>query len=133
MSSKELLGEFLDDVWGKGPKPRKAFIAYKPNPNSFDVPPGQLWPDKRNSIIEFIIASNAKRKTPYYNPAMFVPDASSNEKQYVMASWVLWIDLDGNAADARMILKADRRLPEPSWKLQTGLDGHEHWYWVLKA
>jgi hypothetical protein len=133
MNSKELLGEFLDDVWGKGPKPRKAYIAYKPNPNSFDVPPGQLWPDKRNSIIEFIIASNAKRKTPYYNPAMFEPDAISNEKQYVMASWVLWIDLDGNAADARMILKADRRLPEPSWRLQTGLDGHEHWYWVLKA
>lgn len=133
MNSKELLGEYLDIVWGKGPKPRKAYVAYKPNPNSFDVPPGQSWPKARDRIVEFVIASNAKRKTPYYNPAMFEPDALSNEKQYVMASWVLWVDLDGNAADARTIMKADRRLPEPSWKLQTGLDGHEHWYWLLKA
>jgi len=133
MNSKELLGSFLDEVWGTGPKPRKVFVAYKPNPNSFDVPPGQIWPKSRERILEFIIASNAKRKTPYYNPAMFEPDAQSNEKQYVMASWVLWCDFDGNAADARTILKADKRLPAPSWRLQTGLDGHEHWYWILKA
>jgi hypothetical protein len=133
VNSKELLGEFLDEVWGTGDKPRKVFVAYKPNPNSFDVPPGQLWPAKRELILEFISGMNAKGKTPYYNPAMFVPDALSNEKQYVMASWVLWCDFDGNAADAKKLLKLTKRLPAPTWRVQSGLDGHEHWYWVLKA
>jgi AAA domain-containing protein len=133
MTSKELLGEFLDEVWGTGPKPRKVFVAYKPNPNSFDVPPGQLWPQSRERILDFIQGMNAKAKTPYYNPAMFEPDAISNEKQYVMASWVLWCDFDGNAKDALTILRATPSLPRPTWRLQSGLEGHEHWYWILKA
>jgi hypothetical protein len=133
MDSKELLGEFLDDVWGKGDKPRKVFVAYKPNPSNFDVPPGQLWPQSRDNILKFIQGMNAKRKTPYYNPAMFTPDAISNEKQYVMASWVLWCDFDGNAKEALVRLKATPSLPAPTWRVQSGLDGHEHWYWVLSA
>ena len=81
MDSKELLGSFLDDVWGKGDKPRKVFVAYKPNPSNFDVPPGQMWPQARDNVLKFIQGMNAKGKTPYYNPAMFTPDALSNEKQ----------------------------------------------------
>ena len=133
MDSKELLGQFLDDVWGTGVKPRKVFVAYKPNPSNFDVPPGQLWPQARDNVLKFIQGMNAKGKTPYYNPAMFMPDALSNEKQYVLASWVLWCDFDGNAKDAMVRLRATRSLPAPTWRVQSGLDGHEHWYWVLKA
>lgn len=133
MDSKELLGQFLDDVWGTGDKPRKVFVAYKPNPSNFDVPPGQLWPQARDNVLKFIQGMNAKGKTPYYNPAMFMPDALSNEKQYVLASWVLWCDFDGNAKDAMVRLRATRSLPAPTWRVQSGLDGHEHWYWVLKA
>lgn len=133
MDSKELLGSFLDDVWGKGDKPRKVFVAYKPNPSNFDVPPGQMWPQARDNVLKFIQGMNAKGKTPYYNPAMFTPDALSNEKQYVLASWVLWCDFDGNAKDAMVRLRATASLPRPTWRVQSGLDGHEHWYWILKA
>src|SRR5213595_3696280 len=132
-NSKELLGKFLDSVWGTGNKPRKVYVAYKPNPSEFDVPPGQSWPANRDSVIEFIMGMSARRQTPYYNPAMFKPEAYSNEKVNVLASWVLWCDFDGNADDARVRLKATPELPAPSWEVQSGLSGHEHWYWVLDA
>lgn len=131
MSSRELLGEFLDDVWGTGSKPRNVYLAYKPKPNSFDIPPAQRWPDKRSNVLEFIQAVSARGQNIYYNPAMFVPDSISNEKEYVLASWVLWCDFDGNADEARVRLAATPDLPRPSWELQTGLPGHEHWYWIL--
>lgn len=133
MESKELLGEFLDDVWGKGTAPRKVCLSYKPTPTTFDVPPGQLWPAKRNTILEFITGMSAKGKNLYYNPGMFSPNSVSNEKQNVIASWVLWIDLDGNADEAMVRLRATPGLPRPSWRLQSGLPGHEHWYWILEA
>lgn len=130
-SNRELLGEFLDDVWGKGTAPRKVYLSYKPTPMTFDVPPGQLWPTKRNTVIEFIKGMSAKGKNLYYNPAMFDSNSNSNEKHNVIASWVLWIDLDGNADEARTRLRATPGLPAPSWRLQSGLPGHEHWYWIL--
>jgi hypothetical protein len=133
MDSKELLGEFLDDVWGKGTAPRKVCLAYKPKPNEFDVVPPQQWPAKRETILQFIQGISARGQTVYYNPAMFDMQASSNTKEHCIASWVLWIDFDGNAADARTRLKATPSLPEPSWTVQSGLSGHEHWYWVLDA
>lgn len=129
--SKELLGNFLDDVWGTGFTPRKVFLAYKPNPNSFDIPPGQLWPERRDSVLQFIMGVSARGQNIYYNPAMFRETALSNEKENVWASCVLWCDFDGNANEARVRLAATPGLPRPSWVLQTGLDGHEHWYWVL--
>ena len=133
MASKELLGEFLDDVWGTGNAPRKVCLTYKAKPTEFDVVPPQQWPAKRESILQFIQGISAKGQTVYYNPAMFDMQASSNTKEHCIASYVLWIDFDGNAADARLRLKATPSLPVPSWEVQSGLPGHEHWYWLLEA
>ena len=133
MDSKELLGEFLDDVWGTGTAPRKVCLAYKSKPTEFDVVPPQQWPAKRETILQFIQGISARGQTVYYNPAMFDMQASSNTKEHVVASWVLWIDFDGNAEDAKVRLKATPSLPVPTWRVQSGLPGHEHWYWLLDA
>lgn len=133
MTSKELLGEFLDDVWGTGSAPRKVFLAYKPNPTSFDIPPGQVWPKQRDNVLMFIAASNAKGLNVYYSPAMYDVNATDKTKANVIASRVLWCDFDGNAHDALVRLKATPSLPVPTWRVSSGLPGHEHWYWVLDA
>lgn len=133
MTSKELLGEFLDDVWGTGSAPRKVFLAYKPNPTSFDIPPGQIWPKQRDNVLMFIAASNAKGLNVYYGPAMYDVNATDKTKANVIASRVLYCDFDGNAKDALVRLKATPSLPVPTWRLSSGLPGHEHWYWVLDA
>ena len=133
MDSKELLGDFLDDLWGTGTAPRKVCLAYKAKPNEFDVVPPQQWPAKRELILQFIQGVSAKGQTVYYNPAMFSMEASSNTKEYCVASRALWIDFDGNAEDAKVRLKATPSLPEPTWRIQSGLEGNEHWYWILDA
>lgn len=132
-STKELLGEFLDEIWGKGDKPRRVGLSYKATPQSYEIPPLQNWPKSRNIVLEFIQGLNAKGQTVYYSPAMLKPDAISLEKKDVIASWVLWCDFDGNAAEAMDRLKALPGLPAPSSRLSTGLPGHEHWYWLLEA
>jgi hypothetical protein len=130
-SNKELLGDFLDTLWGKGSMPRGIFLCHKPKPNAYDVIPLQSWPSKRDRVLEFIQAVSAQGQTIYFNPAMFNPDSTSNTKEHVLASWVVWCDFDGNSADAMVRLKATPSLPVPTWRIQSGLPGHEHWYWLL--
>ena len=132
-SNKELLGQFLDTIWGKGDKPRRVGISYKETPQSYEIPPLQNWPRSRDIIIEFIQSLNARGQTVYYAPAMLKPDAISLEKTDVIASWVLWCDFDGNSAEAMERLAALPGLPAPTWRLSSGLPGHEHWYWLLEA
>jgi hypothetical protein len=132
-SNKELLGEFLDDIWGKGDKPRRVGLSYKATPQSYEIPPLQNWPKSRNIVLEFIQGINAKGQTIYFSPAMLKPDAISLEKTDVLASWVLWCDFDGNAEEALARLEALPGLPRPTWRLSSGLPGHEHWYWLLEA
>lgn len=132
-SSRELLGEFLDTIWGTGDAPRKVFLAYKPNPTDFDIPPGQPWPKSKNNVLEFILGMSAKGQNVYYSPAMYKPDAIDKKKESVVASRVLWCDFDGNADDAKVRLKATPALPAPSYRISSGLPGHEHWYWILDA
>lgn len=131
ISNRELLGEILDEVWGTGIAPRKVFLAYKPNPTNFDVPPSQVWPKSRETILEFIMGIAAKGQNIYFSPAMYSIDSNSKEKKNVVASRILWCDFDGNAADAQVRLKATPDLPQPSWRIGSGLPGHEHWYWIL--
>lgn len=132
-SNRELLGEFLDEVWGTGEAPRKIFLAYKPQPTHFDIPPGQNWPKQRDEVLSFIPGIAAKGQNVYYSPAMYAPNSNDKTKENVVASRVLWCDFDGNAKDALVRLKATPDLPRPTWRLQSGLPGHEHWYWLLDA
>lgn len=132
-SNRELLGEFLDEVWGTGEAPRKVFLAYKPLPTHFDIPPGQSWPKQRSNVLEFVPGIAAKGQNVYYSPAMYDPLSNDKTKANVIASRVLWADFDGNAKDALIRLKATPDLPRPTWRLQSGLPGHEHWYWLLDA
>ena len=130
-SNKELLGEFLDTIWGTGDKARGVFMCHRPKPNAYDVVPVQQWPAKRDRVLEFIQAVSAQGQTVYFAPAMFKSDSTTYEKEFVLASWVVWCDFDGNADEALVRLRATPSLPVPTWRIQSGLPGHEHWYWLL--
>lgn len=133
MESNELLGRFLDLIWGMGDRPRRVGLSYKPTPQTYEIPPLQTWPKGRDTVIKFIQGISAKGQTPYFAPAMLKPDAISLEKSDVIASWVLWCDFDGNAEEALRRLDTLPGLPRPSLRLSSGLPGHEHWYWLLEA
>lgn len=144
MSSNNELGEWLDLVWGS--EPCKVYLAYKDDPNnprSFSVPKAQPWPEKRDQIIQYILAKSGQAKDVYYAIGRYRLDTTSKHK-YVQENGLdtsipnvesvnsLFIDLDGNAEEAleRLVSKG---LPRPTARVQSGAPGHEHWYWVLKS
>lgn len=125
---KDELGKFLSNIWGAG---GKVFLAYKSSPSDFDVPAPKNWPEDKDNVVEFFIAAAAKGKDVYFSPAIYKQSATNKEKANVLRSRTLWVDLDGNAADAKKLV-ADGKLLAPTYRVGTGPDGHEHWYWLLK-
>ena len=125
---KENLGLFLDKVWKTG---GKVYLAYKKTANDFDVPPGIMYPEGRDKVLNFILTASAQGKDVYFAPAIYKAEASSKHTTNVSHSHVLWCDLDGNAAEVAA-QTATGDLPEPSCRIVTGREGHEHWYWFLK-
>lgn len=80
------------------------------------------WPQQREAIRTFIL-EKSKDWEVYYSPALFKTESAL--KKDVKGSRVLWCEFDGNTPDDA------GDLPEPSLKVRSSLDGHEHWYWVL--
>lgn len=126
---KEELGNFLQNVWGAG---GKVFLAFKETPQDFDVPPAKNWPEDKEKIVSFFTAASAQGKDVYFSPAIYKDNATNKEKKNVLKSRTVWVDLDGNADNAKKLV-ADRKLPAPTYRVGTGPDGHEHWYWLLKS
>lgn len=131
MQNRDRLLDFLTGVWGK--EKANAFLSYKPNPQAFDVPPVQSWPEKSTNIAQWLIGKSGQGIDVYFGPALYKDGANAKTKENVIGSYVLWCDFDGNADEARAKLKAHPELPVPSYELQSGLPGHEHWYWRLDA
>lgn len=121
------LTEFLSDIWQDG---GRIFLAWKNTPTTFDVPAPKQWPRDADKVTDFLLAASAKSKDVYFTPPIYVNTALKKESANVLHSWVLWIEFDGNA-DEGLTLLADAGLPEPSWRIQSSAEGHEHWYWKL--
>lgn len=124
---KDKLILFLEHIWREG---GKVYLAYKPSPSDFDVPPAKRWPEHKEQITTFLLAASAKGNEVYFAPAIYDDKSTSKHTDNVIHSWVLWVDLDGNSEDA-LSLVANGTLPAPSCRVGTGRDGHEHWYWML--
>lgn len=82
------------------------------------------WPSQKAEIIQHII-EEAPQKEVYLAPSLFrVNDAN---KSAVIGSHVVWIELDGNIPESL------GEIPEPSLRIKTSDNGHEHWYWRLES
>lgn len=139
MNSQERLREFLLQIWGEDPA--KVFLARKPAPHDssikwedreWQILPGQQWPDKQKQLTQWIIMSAEKGDDIYFSPALYKQDATHKKKADVLYSRVVWVDIDGDVAEA-LEKVASGTLPVPSWRVASGSNGSEHWYWVLDS
>lgn len=125
-TEKQELITYLDEVWADD---AQTFITVKVDDEVYKVLPIKSWGASKEPVAERIIALVAQGHHVYYSPANYLPQSPTKEKVYVRGSKVLWADFDGNAQTVWENYPDE--LPKPSWKIQTGADGHEHWYWLL--
>ena len=134
------LGDFFDFLWEK-----QDGYVYLPNKN-LETDDWQkamfAWPDNRSDIIQYTLACNAKGRDVYVSPAIY--DKRSPLQENVKGTYFSWVDFDGNApsewaasvappegpsspADALLALEAPT--PQPTLRITSSNDGHEHVYW----
>jgi hypothetical protein len=82
------------------------------------------WPEDREILSKHIETSSPSYDV-YISPALF--QTPSSLKTSFKTSQVVWAEFDGQLPTAQDLELAG--IPEPSCKIQSSLDGYEHWYW----
>lgn len=80
------------------------------------------WPNQQTDLVRFTL-SNRARKDVYIAPAMFREKQAT--KEFVIGANVIWAEFD----DAPSLPEG---VPNPTCRIASGGDGHEHWYWKLQ-
>lgn len=127
LEHREELKAFLTDIWGEDDA--FVFLAVKREKGKFEVPNARNWPQDSDLMVNWALSQSAKGNDVYYSMAHY-SEPFSKAKEYVLGARTLWVDLDGNAADALASLPV-LGLPAPTYRVATGREGHEHWYWLL--
>src|SRR5216110_1380725 len=82
------------------------------------------WPEEKSRLIEHVRRFSPTHEV-YYAPALYSrPEAT---KEAFLGTFFVWAEFDGTLPNGQM---AD--LPEPSIKIQSSTEDHEHWYWKLE-
>lgn len=81
------------------------------------------WPTEKEALIGHINKYTATREV-YYGPALF--KAPNAEKEDFKGTHFVWAEFDGSLPDSI------DGIPEPTIKIQSSTDNHEHWYWRLE-
>ena len=89
------------------------------------------WPKDETKIVQYI-----QRRTPshevFVNPVLYkdngIRDKSVLSRDNVLGSWTLWADFDGTA---RSHWRHDTDIPEPTFRVVTSTESHQHCYWQL--
>lgn len=80
------------------------------------------WPEEKDRLIEHVRRFSSTHEV-YYAPALYSrPEAT---KDAFLGTWFVWAEFDGT-------LPTDlKNVPEPSIKIQSSDEYHQHWYWKL--
>jgi hypothetical protein len=116
----EELGEFFDYVW----RDTKGYVYLPVERGGKWTLFFFAWPRQRAGIVRHVLKHEAIGANVFYSPAIY--SATRAIKGNVLCSHVLWVDFDGNAPE-----EWPEDVPEPTLKIQSSLDGHEHCYWLL--
>lgn len=81
------------------------------------------WPEQKTAIVTHLL-SQSEDKDCYVSPSIF--KAPSDKKVAWKGSHHVWVEFDGNAPSS-----PPDGIPNPSIRIQSSVDGHEHWYWRL--
>lgn len=120
------LSEFFDYMWGMEPVAKTQFVYLPVKEDGTWRSFMFAWPRQRGAVIRHVLKWAATGADTYFAPALF--KVARPTKENVLGSWVLWVDLDGNAGQVDLDLLS---VPKPTLRVQSSLPGHEHWYWRL--
>lgn len=80
------------------------------------------WPKQKDELITHVRRFSATHEI-YYSPALYSrPEAS---KDAFLGTWFVWTEFDGT------LPSSTENVPEPSIKIQSSNETHQHWYWKL--
>ena len=120
-SETEQLGLFFDYIYGT--EEGYVYCARKTPGNQHDFKQNFFsWPVQRSDIISHVLNWRANYEV-YTAPALF--SSENGTKDSVHGSSVYWVEFDGKLPDDLL------GLPEPTLRIQSSGEGHEHWYWKL--
>lgn len=118
------LEEFLDIVWSTGEGLVYLLTGRRDEKQKLTDTERHFfrWPTQRAKILQTIQARKPNQEV-FFAPALF--NEASAAKPSVQGAYCFWLEIDGN-------LPTDLKgLPEPTIKIQSSDEGHEHWYWKL--
>lgn len=78
------------------------------------------WPERKEEVVSFIQEKSTAQEV-YFAPALFTEEKAT--KEAVKGAKVFWCEFDGNTPEDF------KGLPQPSIRVTSSLEGHEHWYW----
>ena len=82
------------------------------------------WPSQSEELINHVRNHQVHRDV-YFSPGLLGERAAT--KSAFKGSYLIWCEFDGTIPDST------EGLPEPSLKLRSSTQGHEHWYWRLNT
>lgn len=82
------------------------------------------WPEEKDKAVEHVLVKREKHDI-YFSPTMF--NAPDLKRENVYGTKFIWAEFNGETPDEAYV----RKLPDPSMKMQTSIDGHEVWFWEL--
>jgi KaiC/GvpD/RAD55 family RecA-like ATPase len=111
-----MTSEFLDDLFGD-----QEGIVYSPVKDPLWRQHFFKWPERRDELEKHI--TNFTDRDVYISPVLFKAPAIT-EKNFKGTNY-LWTEFDGTVPEKDFI--------EPSMRIQSSNQGHEHWYWRLDS
>lgn len=81
------------------------------------------WPDDKEEIAKFIREKTVSYEV-YYSPALW-KDKGDAHKEHVKGARVFWVEFDGHLPTEKQL----QDIPDPSIRLCSSVEGHQHWYW----
>lgn len=115
--------DFMDEIFGE----REGFV-YAPTKNhQTDYWQTYFfhWPDQKRDLLTHI-TEQSRHVDVYLSPSIF--KEPSPKKSAWRGSHYVWVEFDGNAPNT-----LPNGIPEPSVRIQSSTEGHEHWYWRLNT
>lgn len=140
------LSEFFNNIWGN----TEGFVYLPTLDRSTDKwhKVFYRWPEHEKHVVQHVMSNTAQGLDVYFSPALYKGEGPKNPgrpiKENVLGSNVLWVEFDGDApanwdGDGHLeagpageaATEARSHVPEPSLRVQSSNDGHEHVYWKL--
>lgn len=116
------LGLFFDYIYGQ--EEGYVYCARKTPGNQHAFEQNFFeWPSKRADLVSHVLAYRSQYEV-YTAPALFKSPENAS-KESVKGASVYWVEFDGALPDDLL------GMPEPTLRIQSSGEGHEHWYWKL--